>query len=377
MAVTLSHQSALDVIRTLRSEGVDMCEMDATTLAAPSAWVGRRLGAGNFEPNVWRWQRPTTDSPLHILALSNRTRSRGKLIVAHAAYRDMPPGSILLVDEHVRMACPNLVFLQMAEQLSLPAMVMLGLELCGHFSRSASDPLSGAVIDEVPAATDVESLRKYLASFKSVKGLAKAREALEYVCDHAVSAPEAVLATMYGLPREEGGYGLGPVVLNERVQVRGEEDRVRGKARYPDLMFDFAPVGLNYDGFKHFDVSALMASAERFACADVKERGEAREALRRDLLAVRAKVLDDNLRDRQLAARGKIVFSVTKEDLSDGSHLDELTRQVLDCAHQVFDVDVDEHLCMLEDTAFARDRWDLLGDLLPRGRFGASSYGKL
>ena len=88
-------------------------------------------------------------------------------------------------------------------------------------------------------------------------------------------------------------------------------------------------------------------------------------------------MLDDNLRDRQLAAQGRIVFSVTKEDLSDGAHLDELVRQVLSCAREVFGTDVKAYLEMLEDTSLAHDRHDLLDSLLPRGGVRGSAYGRL
>ena len=377
MAVTLSHQSALDVIRTLRREGVSMHELDTASLAAPSAWASKRLGMKNFANEAWRWQRPTTGRPLHILVPNRQSRLRSKVVMAHAAWNDMPAGSVLWLDEHANVVCPELLFLQMARSLSLPALVMLGMELCGHFSRRPDEPLAGDVVDGILTATSVERLGRYLTGVKGAAGLANARKALAYVRDHAASAPEAVLATMFGLPPSEGGYGLGSVSLNDRVELDDSGSLSKVRNRYPDLMFDFAPVGLNYDGAKHFDIADLMVAAEAFARADGPARDKAREVLREKLAATRSKVLDDNLRDRQLAAEGRIVFSVTKEDLTDGPHLDNLVRQVLDCARETFGTDVDEHLRKLEDTSLTRDRWDLLESLLPRGGIRGSSYGKL
>lgn len=377
MAVTLSHQSVLDAIRTLRCEGVSVHDMDTVSLTIPSAWVGKRLGIKNFTDETWRWQKPTAGSPLHILVPNRQSRVRSKNVVAHVAWRDMPAGSVLWLDEHSSVVCPELLFLQMAGSFSLSALVMLGMELCGHFSRRPDEPLMGDVVDGIPAVTSVERLESYLAGFKGASGLAQARKALEYVRDHAMSAPEAVLATVLGLPTAEGGYGLGPVSLNDRVELDDSNSLSKVRNRYPDLMFGFAPVGLNYDGAKHFDIADLMVAAEAFARAEATERDKAREVLREKLVATRAKVLDDNLRDRQLAAQGRIVFSVTKEDLSDGAHLDGLVRQVLSCAHEVFGADVDEHIKTLEDTLLARDRWELLGSLLPRGGVRGVSYGKL
>lgn len=377
MPVTFSHQSALDVIRTLRCEGVSIQELDTVSLAAPSPWASKRLGLENFRDEAWRWQRPTSSRPLHILVPNQQTRVRSKYIVAHSAQSGMPAASVLWLDELSSMVCPELLYLQMAASFSLPALVMLGMELCGHFSRHANAPLTGDVVDGIPAATCVEHLESYLARSKGATGLTNARKALRYVRNHAASAPEAVLAITLGLPTTEGGYGLGPVLLNDRVELDGAGRFSGVQNRYPDLMFDFAPVGLNYDGAKHFDIAGLMRAAETFAHADASRRDKTRESLRTKLVAARAKVLDDNLRDRQLAAQGRIVFSATREDLSDTTHLDELVRQVLSCAQKVFGTNVDKHLRELEDSSLMRDRRDLLESLMPRGHIWGSSYGKL
>lgn len=377
MSVTLSHQSALDVMRSLRCEGLTTSDMDIVSLVSPSAWVGQRLGMNNFSSDVWNWQQPTDNRPLHILVPSAKDRTRGKTVVAHVACGDLPADSVLWLDEHASIVCPELLFLQMAESFTLSALVMLGLELCGHFSRHPYAPLASDVVDGIPAATSVKRLKAYLSSFKWVRGLDNARVALQYVCDHAVSAPEAVLATMYGLPPAEGGYGMGPVRLNERVELENSGALGKAKARYPDLTFDFAALGLNYDGAKHFDIVDLMEAAEAFARSEGAERDTARSALREKLILTRAKVLDDNLRDRQLAAQGRIVFPVTKEDLADITHLDELTRQMLGCAQKVFGADVERYRETLESTAFVRERGDLLRQLTSHGGAGGLSYGRM
>ena len=377
MALTLSHQSALDVIRQLRSEGSNLHEMDITAFAEPSVLVGKRWDLPNFTSDMWRWQRPTPQRPLHVLVPTERHRPRGVHIRGHLLSSGLPAGSIIWLDEYSSVVCPELLFLQMAGTLPLPALVMLGHELCGHFSRNANEPLLGVVTDGIPAATSVFDLERYLLNFKGLRGLARARKALHYVCDHAISAPEAVLATMYTLPPAESGYGMGPVVLNDRVEVDDDGEWVRAKSRYPDLSFVFAPVGINYDGSKHFDVNELMAFANRFARADAKEQHEARDALRDKLVEARAKILDDNMRNRQLAAQGKIILSATKEDLASGKSLDVMTRQILSCARRVFGVEVGSYMETLDNTLLARDRWELLSSLLPTGHRGKSSYGKM
>lgn len=93
------------------------------------------------------------------------------------------------------------------------------------------------------------------------------------------------------------------------------------------------------------DRTATMAEGE--------DRTEAEATLREKLESVRAKVVDDNKRNRQMAACGRIVFPVTKEDIYGWGSLDDLTRQILQCAHSVFGVNVDHFVEILEDSVYA------------------------
>lgn len=364
MALTLSHWSSLYVLRMLRADGINLQAADSVGLLPPSPWKGRNWNAHNFGPECWRWPRPAVGAPLHVLIPGRSGRLRAKHIVTHTVWCELPPGSILWVDENTRMVSPELLFVQMAEEMPLPALVMLGYELCGHFSRFASNPLGATEDLETPATTSVDRLAGYLSTLSGMHGISKAQEALQYVNDHAISVPEAVLATMYSLPVREAGYGMGPVTLNERVDVSGSGTKSN---RYPDLSFSFAPLGLNYDGEGHLDLRSVAEAAERHALADAGSKAAAHNELESTIAGVRAKVVDDNERNRQLASRGRIVFPVTKENLYGWGNLDNLTRQVLECASTVFGVDTREYQLTLDNTDQARDRYALLASLLSFG----------
>ncbi|MDO4797551.1 MAG: hypothetical protein Q4A01_05980 [Coriobacteriales bacterium] len=373
MALTLSHWSSLYVLRALRADGIDLRAADSIGFLPPSPWKGKNWNAHNFDPEYWRWLRPAAGAPLHVLIPNRSGRLRAKHIVTHSVWCTLPPGSILWVDEHTRMVAPELLFVQMAEEMPLPALVMLGYELCGHFYRFANNPLGATEDAEIPTATSVDRLTEYLSTLSGMHGVSKAQEALQYVNDHAISVPEAVLATMYSLPVHEAGYGMGPVVLNERVDVDGSGAKSN---RYPDLSFSFAPLGLNYDGEGHLDLGSVAEAAKRYALADSSSKMAAHEELRRTLADVRAKVVDDNERNRQLASRGRIVFPVTKENLYGWGNLDNLTRQILECARAVFGVDTREHLLTLDNTDQTRDRYALLTSLLSSGGAREAPRGK-
>lgn len=367
MGITLSHSSALAALRMLRAEGVNVGEMESTAVATPSTWVGRRWGMRVFDPSIWRWPRPTRDEHLHVLVPKGARYIRMSTVETHVLWSGDTSTSALWVDSYASIVCPELLFLQMAEVLPLPSLVMLGYELCGNFSRDVDRPIDGEAKISIPTATNVKRVAEYLAASARARGVAKARKALDYICDNALSPMEALLGTMYSLPLEESGYGMGPVTLNERVKIGEPDESEILRSRYPDMSFSFAPVGLNYDGEDHLDLAGLVQAAHKATAAEGKEQAAAKAALREKLEAVRAKVVDDNLRNRQLATNGRIVFPVTKEDVYGWGNLDKLTCQILQCAQSVFGVDIEPLGQMLEDTDRKRDRYALLTTFLPSG----------
>lgn len=370
MGITLSHLSALGVLRMLRAEGAGIREMDSTPLVRPSTWVGRRWTMREFDSPEWHWPRPTPDVPLHVLVPRRSGRVRMAHVVEHSVWHELPPESIVWLDGQASMVCPELLFLQMAETLSLPALVMLGYELCGNFSRDATNPFGGRAQLEIPAATSVARLLEYMDSSPNARGVARAKDALQHVCDYALSPMEAILGTMYSLPPNESGYGMGPITLNERVRIGDEDAGTRARSRYPDLSFAFAPMGLNYDGEDHLDLNGLVAAALAAATAEGEALAAAKLALAQKMDAVRAKVVDDNRRNCQLAAQGRVVFPVTKEDVYGLGSLDSLTRRILSCARAVFGADVSAYERTLNDSDRARDRYVLLSLLLSGGSKG-------
>jgi hypothetical protein len=381
MGLTLSHQSALDVLRALRAKGTKIQEMDVTRFDVPRPWRGERWSMRNFGPKDWKLPIPSERNPLNVIVPSDEGRVRLRGVHTHVMRQDLPPRSILWVDEHAAMVRPELMYLQMAESLSMPALVMLGYELCGHFGRDPWDPLNGSVAMHIDAAASVESISEYAAHCKRLRGLKRAREALTYVSDHALSVPEVVIATMYSLPPHQSGYGLGPVTLNKRIVVpnpNGQDDGDEPeRVRFPDVLLGIAPVGINYDGEDHLDLQGLVDIVQKAALADGDAQPAMREALEQKMAQVRAKVVDDNLRDRQLAARGYLVLPATKEDLFEEKKFDAFTRHLLGCVKNIFGIDTSSMLRALDDTNKTADRNNLLSSLLPCGGYGKPSHGIL
>ena len=375
MGITLSHSSALHAHRTLRFSQTDWRSLNHAELSKAKPWVGKRWGKLQFTEKHWCWQVPSAACKLDVLVGNQRDRIRMQTVCNHVCSSALPNGSVLWLDEHANVVSPSLMFVQMAEIISLPALVLLGYELCGNYARTPDNPARGAVLDHIPAITSVGELQEYVDAVVGLTGITKARLALQYISDHALSAPEGLLATMYSLPIDELGYGLGPVILNERVLVAQDEDPLpgRSKHRYPDITLGIAPVGINYDGEGHIDFRGLVQAVRLADRLEGEKRLDAQLALAQKIRSIREKVVDDNRRDRELIVSGRIVFPITKEDLSDDYGLDELTKQILKTVKYYYGIDTTEYESAFANTDLTRDRKSLFEAMWTPGRADLSS----
>lgn len=109
MSLTLSHLSALGVIRALRSEGMNLADFDAAQLARPSTWVGRRWTKREFDSQHWKWGAPSSARPLDIALSTRKGRVRMANVHNHTIWQQLPPNPALWLDEHSSVVCPELL----------------------------------------------------------------------------------------------------------------------------------------------------------------------------------------------------------------------------------------------------------------------------
>lgn len=258
------------------------------------------------------------------------------------------------------ISSPELLFVEMARHLDLPSAVLLGMELCGGYALrpNANDPEPATTL--IPPVTSVERIESFIDSVGPMHGTRAARAAIEFVVDNAWSPMEAVMAAMLSLPTQSHGYGLGPLILNERVTLQEGDAAMLGHSRVPDILLTGWSVGINYDGGDHLDLGAIAKAAELVALNPGEPWAEL--ALARAKTAVRGKVIDDQRRNRELEARGLTVVTATKEDVFVPGALDDLMQQVIGIAQQRGFTSAD---FALEELAHgAEERQELLNELL-------------
>ena len=314
--------------------------------------------------------RADKDHPIDVVVSSKDKRLRVPYVrnVVYGETRQMPRNSFVPVADGVAISSPELLFVEMGETMSLAEHLLLGMELCGRFSRHPDDWRNGKGKLKIDPVTCVANIETFMASAKWLHGIARARTTLRLLAENAWSPTEATVAAMAVLPLGEFGYGLGKCELNPRVTPSDEalaRTMVRG-SRVPDIVFKGSTVGINYDGVVHLDLEGIAkAGVEAGLHPEVRATQMALDKVVRD---VRAKAIDDIRRNRELMANGYTVFPVTKEDLYDEGGLDRVMLQVIEALERTSGADLSRQR-ELVDVPFAKNqRQRLIWSLLPGSR---------
>ena len=165
------------------------------------------------------------------------------------------------------VSSPELCFLQLAGQLPLSKLVLLGYEFCGTYSIPISgDPATpGCGFFERTALTSSKELRAFIDSMSGVKGHQKATRALRFVLDGAASPMEAKLAILLTFPNTLGGYNLILPQLNHRVVPVKTEKLTASKSFYVcDLFWPEYKLAVEYDSdFYHANSKKIASDAKK------------------------------------------------------------------------------------------------------------------
>lgn len=350
MRLALTGLTALRIWRGIRTGKLpDATVGERIDLPAPDPAPHKRWTPKTFDLSFVGIEGPLDDAhPIHVAVpeAKKRIRARG---VTCSAYAGIPSRSFVDIGHGVAIARPELIFAEMGAAMSLPIQLLLGYELCGCYSRDALDPRGEGITYSLDPLTTPDAIKNYLEGCHHLPGIWQSRYVLPYLAANAWSPIESVIAQMSLLPVEEAGYGLGNLVLNQRI---GYGD---GGSRVPDILFAGTHVGLNYDGGGHFGLDDVIAAA-----------GTDRE---KEVVAkARSKIVDDKRRDRELLVAGYSVLAVTSEDLYEPGGLDAVMAQVIELIERETGRELTEQRDFLNDERMASRRQRFLWSLLPGKR---------
>lgn len=368
MNIAINKLSALKLMRSVREAREDRAwNLVRRDLVAPSPYLATR-----WSPSVIDLSRFgkagefSDDAPLSVAVPSARNRLRMKSAANTVYGEGLPAGSFLDLGGGVFISSPELLFVEAASIMSTAAHVLLGYELCGEYARDALSPVGGKAAMNIPPVTTVQKISAFLDKCKGIHGLTAAKRNLRYVADNAWSPFESIVSTLLVLPIWELGYGFRGVILNKRQTVVGGRSVGEVGSRVPDILIAGTKVGINYDGSGHLDLDSIAWAA--VTARENPQDEEAQENLRKAIARVRAKVVDDKRRDRELGSSGLLVMPVTKEDLYEPGRFEALVHLILDGMERDALLESREQRSLLMNRALARKRQEMVWSLLPGER---------
>ena len=317
MNITLNKLSALKALRFLRSKGIDVARLPRVSLSVPDASPRTRWTKSILSFESLGLASPTEASPLQVAVPSEGSRIRARSVSNTIYEKSLPETSFLSVGDGVSISSPEMLFVELGQELHPVAHLLLGLELCGTYE-------AGGSFGRFPA-TSADRIKRFVEEASPIAGVKQTRRVSRMLVDNAWSPMEAVLAALIMLPASDMGYGLGKVVLNKRVEVGAPAGAPQ--SRVPDIMVEGSSVGINYDGSGHLELERIVSAAMRAALDPAS--GDVTTAIDEALAKVRAKYVDDRRRDRDLLAEGLTVFTAVKEDLYERGALDRLMLQLI------------------------------------------------
>lgn len=184
--------------------------------------------------------------PYHVLVDRPEAWRERDDLVCHKLTRSGSGASFIQVSPDLFVVSPELMFMELAAsgEFDLLDLVEIGYELCGTYVLDSS--WDGYTTTDRPI-TSVRALARAAKAWSPRHGARLALDALRHIHDGSHSPMESDVAILLSYERRRGGLGLGPMVLNPRV------DTPEGP-RYVDILFPEAKVGVEYKGKRYHSV---------------------------------------------------------------------------------------------------------------------------
>lgn len=187
---------------------------------------------------------------IHRSFLKSASRNSCENESQHVRSTPLPKGT-LVNHRDALVASPELVFLDLAKQLSFHQMVLLGMQLCAS-SADGAKPL-----------TNTAKLARFLNASKEHKGVKLARQTAKYIADNSWSIMESLLYIFLTLPNNYGGYGLAGAKLNHGITLKGNGRHQKGNKVFADLYWEQAKLVVEYDSYEFHNTSGMWVKDAR------------------------------------------------------------------------------------------------------------------
>ncbi|MBQ6586307.1 MAG: hypothetical protein IJH83_05835 [Coriobacteriales bacterium] len=222
---------------------------------------------------------------------------------------------IVPIHEGLSVATPELCFLQLANELSLPQLIFFGYRFCSTYCHNEFSPTG--LTSRIQLMTP-ESARAFLAKVPTTQGTAKAKKALPFIAAKADSPKEIESSMRLTLPYSLGGYKLPLPELNKEISLTtNPRSALKRTTLRPDLFWKDAKLLAEYQSDLthlspeqfHYDLKRMnafigMGYRQISICSDHLARIESMDLLAADiakLLGKRIRPSIDDFHKRQVA----------------------------------------------------------------------------
>ena len=349
-------------MRALRANRTRSTAHKRTDIIPPSLEQGKRFTRGVLDSLELGIPYCLANNHLDIAVPSRAMRIRAHDTASTIYARGIPSRSFVALNNDVAISGPELLFVELADSMDPIEHHLLGHEVCGTFSRDAGDPYNGPGAYFSDPATSTDKIKRFLDCAKSIRGIDAARKTLSLLNDNAWSPTESLCAAFLRLPIDSLGLELGELTLNPR---KTSEHILPGSksSRVPDIVIKGTPVGVNYDGLAHLDLTSIAQAAIELGSHPGVAQTEA--ALDKALRDVREKALDDIRRNRELAADGLTVFPLLKEDLYWPRGFDQVALQLVELLERTSGRDMKRQRKALRQERLSEERYKKMLSFLP------------
>lgn len=189
----------------------------------------------------------TEADPTHITVSVHDARVPNKRRKVHSCELALPSNAV--VTRNGRMvSSPELLFMELACELSIHRLILLGLQLCSHPPGSPS-----------MTVTTKQKLDMFLAKTTGHRGRRKAMRAMKFVKNGSASIMESLVYMILGLPHVLGGYGLNDAVFNYEIRLKSEAQvRLKQSRCFVDLYYKRAKLAVEYESFTYHNTPSEL-----------------------------------------------------------------------------------------------------------------------
>ena len=184
-------------------------------------------------------------SPPYCHFVGRHAKGSTRMTSPSVATLPLPAHSLHHLGDNVYCTTPVFALVTIAARTSDRIFLLeLAWEICGTYRTQKTTPDTAY---QAPAFTSVDEIRSFVERNPSVRGSRKIARLLRYVADGSASPRETKCALLFGLPRKNGGYGLGMPRMNHEVIASPEARAISGRSSFRcDLCWPAAKLDVEY-----------------------------------------------------------------------------------------------------------------------------------